>query len=211
MPLIKEWKATPHGFAAIWKIEEEEAFFTNYTGLKSDIKNDQRRMEYQAGRFLLRYLEEDVPVHTIAHDEHGKPRVENNEYYFSISHSWPYVVAIIDPVNEAGIDIQKWHNSIGNIKHKFLSPAEQEIFGDDNQLLTLAWTVKEALYKWNGKKGVGFISHLSIEQYRKTGNKYEMTIYSKMRQMPQMIYVESIIMPDFSCSWVINTQDWAIY
>lgn len=211
MPLLKEWKIGNHALAAIWKVEEPESFFRDKTGIVAEQKNEKRRIEHLAGRFLLQHLEEDFPVMNISKDEHDKPRIANNEYYFSISHSWPYIAAVIDPYSEAGIDIQTWHANIERIQYKFLSPEEQELFKNDPQLLTLAWTAKEAAYKWNGKRGVDFIEHLPIEIFNKGQEKNHVTIYHKSLKMPQMIFIENIINTDFTCSYVISAQDWAIW
>src|ERR1700749_152451 len=96
MPLYREWSISHHALAAIWKIDEPESFFTERTGIIKDIKNEKRRMEHHAGRFLLKHLKEDFPLLNIVPDVEDKPRIDNNEYYFSISHSWPYVAAVID-------------------------------------------------------------------------------------------------------------------
>jgi phosphopantetheinyl transferase len=211
MPLFKEWTIGDHGLAAIWKIEEPESFFTEQTGVESQIRNDKRRTEHLAGRFLLKYLEKDFPLWNIGKDEHDKPRIDNNRFFFSISHSWPYVAAVIDPYNETGIDIQTWHKDIKRIQYKFLSPAEQEMFRHEDKLITMAWCTKEAAYKWNGKRGTDFIEHLPIEYFSKKGENYEMTIYFKLFEIPQLIMLESILDKDFACSYVISSQNWIIY
>jgi phosphopantetheinyl transferase len=211
MPLYKEWNIGDHGLAAIWKIDEPESFFADHTGLKPDIKNEKRRIEHMAGRYLLKHLQHDFPILAIDKDEHDKPRISDNEFYFSISHSWPYVAAVIDPGNEAGIDLQTWHPNIADIKHKFLSADEQEIFGGDEQLLILAWSAKEAAYKWNGRRAVDFIEHLPIANFFKTDGKSEIAIYFKLSEIPKMIFIENIITVDFACSYVIGTQNWAIW
>ncbi|MES2703340.1 MAG: 4'-phosphopantetheinyl transferase superfamily protein [Bacteroidota bacterium] len=197
MPLLKEWKIGDHALAAIWKIEEPEAYFHERTGVQSDIKNDRRRTEHLAGRFLLTHLKEDFPVLQIQKDEHDKPRLGNNDYFFSISHSWPYVAAVIDPYEEAGIDIQTWHPRIGIMKHKFLSEQEQAMFTDD-QLLVTAWSAKEAVYKWNGKRGVEFIEQIPIDAH--TNN--ELTILFNSIERRAKIFVENIITTDFTCCYV---------
>ena len=211
MPLYKEWNVGNHGLAAIWKVEEDEAFFTERTGMTSDMKNERRRIEHLAGRFLLKHLEANFPLHQISKDEHDKPRIDNNAFFFSISHSWPYIAAVIDPYEEAGIDIQTWHARIEQIQHKYLSAEEQALFQNDPKLLTLAWSAKEAVYKWNGKRGVDFIEHIPIEVFHNQPPNYNMTIYFKANRMPQMIFIENIISADFTCSYVVAAQDWAIY
>jgi len=211
MALLKEWVTGNYGAAAIWKIEEEEVFFTAATGIESTIKNDKKRIEHLAGRYLLRHIEEDFPIHTIAKDKHDKPRVDDNQYRFSISHSWPYVAVVIDQLSETGIDIQTWHPRIEQIQHKFLSAEEQALFQNDIKLLTLAWCAKEAVYKWNGKRGVDFIADLPITYFDHRSGGNGMTIYCALPAMPQMIFVESILSADFACCYVSRAQDWAIY
>ena len=211
MPLYKEWEIGDHGLAAIWKVEEPESFFMERTGMVADIKAERRRIEHLAGRFLLKHLETDFPIHGIAKDKHDKPRLENDAFFFSISHSWPYIAAVVDPYSEAGIDIQTWHPKIEQIQHKFLSAEEQILFENDPKLITLAWSAKEAVYKWNGKRGVDFIEHMPVEVFHKNAPNKNMTIYFKSKNVPKMVSLENIINTDFTCSYVTNAQDWAIY
>jgi phosphopantetheinyl transferase len=211
MPLYKEWNIGDHALAAIWKVEEPESFFKEQTGMEADMKNEKRRTEHLAGRFLLTHLQKDFPLWNIGKDEHDKPRIDDNQFFFSISHSWPYVAAVIDPHEEAGIDIQTWHRNITRIQHKFLSAEEQEMFMNDEQLITAAWCAKEAAYKWNGKRGVDFIEHLPINYFAKKHENNEMTIYFKLSKIPKMILIENIINIDFACSYVVKAENWAIY
>ncbi len=211
MPVLKEWTVGDHGLAAIWKVEEPESFFADQTGITSDIKNERRRIEHLAGRYLLKHLESDFPLWNIQKDEHDKPRIDNNRFFFSISHSWPYIAAVIDPHNEAGIDIQTWHKKIEQIQHKFLSKDEQDIFRNDPKLITLAWCAKEAAYKWLGRRGTDFIEHLPIEYFEHNDQKSEITIFFKLSKIPQMISLINLISDDFACSYVSNSENWAIY
>ncbi len=208
MPLLQKWNINNLGRAAIWKVEEPEAFFAEQTGLASNIKSDKRRIEHLAGRYLLKHLQEDFPLHDIAPDAHEKPRLPDDEWFFSISHSFPYIAVVIDAVQEAGIDIQTPTAKIENIKHKFLSAEEQEMLQHDPRLFMQAWTAKEAAYKWNGRRAVEFIEELPITFVE---SETSLVIYSKLKKMPQMIFVESIITADFTCSYVSRAQDWEIY
>jgi phosphopantetheinyl transferase len=211
MPLYKEWNINPHALAAIWKIDEPESFFTEHTELSPDIKNEKRRMEHLAGRFLLKHLKHDFPLLHIHPDEHDKPRIANDQYYFSISHSWPYVAVAIDPHEEAGIDIQTWHSRIQQIQHKFLSEEEQLFFENEPKLITLAWCAKEAAYKWQGRRGIEFIEQLPIVAFSKSAAEYDISIYTNLNNPPQMISIEGIIDIDFACAYVWKKEDWAIY
>lgn len=204
MSLFREWSSDAYSLAAIWKIEEPESFFIERTGITSDIKNDKRRIERLAGRFLLKYLKQDFPLLNIYKDEHDKPRIDNNNYYFSISHSWPYVAAIVSPYVEAGIDIQCWHPRMGELQHKFLSPDEQKYFNNDSRLITLAWSAKEAAYKWQGRRGVEFIDHLPITSYGINEYNYDFGISLQLTVPKLDITAQGIVRQDFACAYVIH-------
>lgn|GEM_PF-342016 len=166
MPLLRAWNSDPYSLAAIWQIGEPEDFFVRETGLTlPDIKSEKRRIERLAGRFLLKHLQSDFPLHGILPDGEDKPRVPDNRYFFSISHSWPYVAAVISPYAEAGIDIQCWRPRMQTLRHKFLSQEEQLLVGDDDKRITLAWCAKEAAYKWQGRRGVEFSEHLALTRF----------------------------------------------
>ncbi|PZF72976.1 4'-phosphopantetheinyl transferase family protein [Taibaiella soli] len=207
MPLIKEWESDPFSLAAIWKIDEPESFFTEQIGIVSDIKNDKRRMERQAGRFLLKHLKNDFPLLDIAPDASDKPRIPNNNYFFSISHSFPYVAAVVSPYAEAGIDIQCYHPRILKLQHKYLSEQEQQFTQNDSQLTTLAWCAKEAAYKWQGKRGVEFIDHLPILSWGNENEKTHITINLELTNPKWLLNLEGFINESFALSIVHNTTE----
>ena len=208
--LYKEWSVGHDSLAAIWKIDEPEAFFTERTGMAPDIRNEKRRMEHLAGRFLLKHLKHDFPLLNIRPDEHDKPRIDDNHYYFSISHSWPYVAAMVSPYHECGIDIQTWHRRITDLQHKYLSPDEQKWFDNDPKMLTLAWSAKEAAYKWQGRRGVEFIDHLVLNFIKKENKFYNINIYLNLTTPHKLLTLEGSLETDFSCVYVIDSQDWEI-
>lgn len=211
MPLFREWTTDNDGLAAIWKIEEHENFFIEKTGISSDIKNEKRRLEHIAARFLLKHLEADFPLMGIQKDEYNKPRVDGDAFYFSISHSWPYVAVIISKDEEVGIDIETWHPRIHDIQSKFLSTEEQEMCEDNRELITMAWSAKEASYKWAGRIGIDFKEHLPLTYFNKKDDNYNITIFYKATSPPQMISLKGFIYEDFCCVYVIAAQPWAIY
>lgn len=211
MPLFREWTTDNDSLAAIWKIEEPEEFFTQRTGITSDIKNEKRRLEHLAARYLLLHLEEEFPLMGIKKDEYDKPRIPNDRFYFNISHSWPYVVVVINKDEEVGVDIETWHPRIHDLQPKFLTTDEQAMCENKRELITMAWSAKEAAYKWCGRNGVDFKKHLPITYFGKKGDNYNITILSQITSPNQMITLEGIINEDFCCVYVIAAQAWAIY
>ncbi len=206
MPLFREWTSDAFSLAAIWKIEEPEDFFIQKTKLQPAIKNEKRRMEHLAGRFLLQYLKVDFPLLHIAPDAHDKPRLPNNDFYFSISHSYPYVAAVVSPHVECGIDIQTWHPRMETLQHKFLNDAEQKIIVNDSKKITEAWSVKEAAYKWQGRRGVEFREHLIIE--KKAENEHDTLFDVRMilTALKNPISIKAFTATDFSLAIVIHNH-----
>lgn len=204
MPLLKEWEISASGLAAVWKVEEPEGFFTGHTGLYPEIANEKRRIEHLAGRFLLRHLERDFPLHQIVRDEHNKPRLDDNSFYFSVSHSFPYAAAVLDTQLDAGIDIQVWTPRIVDIQQKFLSLEEQAFCKNDHRQITLAWCAKEAVYKWHGKRGiVSFKEHLPITHLGETESGFEAHIDFQLAEVvPLPIVVNGYMADDHGCMWV---------
>jgi phosphopantetheinyl transferase len=164
-------------------------------------------MEHLCGRFLLQYLYPNFPIHQITPDNQDKPRLPNNVLFFSISHSWPFVAVLINEKEEAGIDIQTINPRISAIKHKFLSPTEQLLFGDDLYLLTLAWCAKEAAYKWNGRRGVPFIEELPILFHKSNAHQHQINIHIG-NQRHMMLHLNALKNNDFVCAYVSHHEEW---
>ena len=185
MPLYTEWSPDKHSLAAIWHVDEDEAFFQTRTGVITEIRHPKKRLEHLAGRYLLQHLKVDFPLHHITPDQHDKPRVPEDRYFFSISHSHPYVAAVLSDAEECGIDIQCWHPNIERIAHMFLSEEELRLCASSSsggsvptpregqreagrsrrETITLAWSAKEAAYKWHGRRGADFIRDLPIKHF----------------------------------------------
>ena len=187
MPLLNEWSPDAHSLAAIWKVTEEEAFFVGKTGIDAPhIKLPKRRLEHFAGRYLLQVLKHDFPLHHIAPDAHDKPRIPDDRYRFSISHSFPYIAVQLSDTHECGIDIQTWHRGMEALQDKFLSAAEQQLLENNSAYLHLAWCVKEAAYKWNGRRSIDFIEQMRIRTFMPgdTGYLFEMDFINAGNSTP---------------------------
>ncbi len=207
MPLYKEWKSDTYSLSAIWKIEEPESFFLSQTGIHTSIKNPKRRLEHLAGRYLLKHVEQDFPLFAIKPDEHDKPRIDENQFFFSISHSYPYVAVVVSPYVECGIDIQVWHPRMSLLQQKFLSLAEQKMFQGNDQWLTMAWCAKEAAYKWQGKRGVEFNEHLEIKNFQNNATDFDMEVHLHLMSPSKLIMAKSFIDDGFACSYIVNNDE----
>lgn len=199
MPLYKEWNPDLHSLAAIWHITEAEDFFREQLPVSgAHILHQKRRIEFLAGRFLLQYLNRDFPLHAIVPDEHDKPQLPGQEFHFSVSHSYPYVACIISTRSAVGIDIQCWHRSILALQHKFLAQGEQQYCAGDQQKITLAWSAKEAAYKWQGRRGVDFIGHLPISKWQEQASVFDIEINLQLLERYQVLQLKGFIFKYFA-------------
>jgi phosphopantetheinyl transferase len=161
VPLFYQQNINDTTKLAIWKIEEAEEFFTAKVPLSRTIAHPHKRLQHLAGRYLLPYLFPDFPYHEIEIADTRKPFLPNEDFHFSISHCRDYAAAIVSRNNRVGVDIELVTPRVGNIKNKFLHPAElrfvnSQLVAEHLKLLTVLWCAKEAIYKWYGLGEVDF-------------------------------------------------------
>jgi phosphopantetheinyl transferase len=201
MPLHRTWAPTSHTTAAVWRIEEPEAFFKLHTGLAPDIKHGQKRIEHLAGRFLLQHLVPGIPLDQIYADEHDKPRVHGNPVRFSLSHSYPFVAAIVCEKQECGIDLQTPHPRIEALSSKFLNASEKLLFSGGAEKLLWAWSAKEAAYKWQGRRGVEFSEHLVVQDLFEVKPALEAHFELRLSQPFNYLVVQGWLEEHFALAW----------
>ena len=171
--LEKKWE---HGHQwAIWKIEEDEAYFFDRLVLHESeaaelakIKG-RRRLEWLASRYLVHLMVSDEPEWDripLLKDEFGKPHLNDHELHVSFSHSFDFVAVILGKMS-VGIDIQKFVPKITAIARKFMREDEAASLVDESRLehLHIYWGAKEALYKCYGRKQLDFRQHILIEPF----------------------------------------------
>lgn len=171
MPMVYQQNINPHTKLGVWHIKEDESFFTEQVSVQRSITHPHKRLQHLAGRFLLKELYPNFPYELIRIADTRKPFLENEAYHFSISHCGDYAAVIVSSENRVGVDVELISNKVEKVKHKFLSPGEQLMIArafngqpadEQVKLLTLAWSVKESLYKWYGNGEMDFIEHLHI-------------------------------------------------
>ncbi len=178
---------SPDTKLAIWKIEESESFFTQFAIMQYPISHPQKRLQHLAGRYLLQYLIPDFPIHSIQISSTGKPFLENNCYYFSLSHCGNFAAAIVSKSKIVGIDIEQKRNTVAKVAHRFLHQEEihqlknenglhssdfenletiNDLFSSNIETLTLLWSAKEAIYKWWGLGNLDFKEMIRIDNWQ---------------------------------------------
>lgn len=172
MPLYKTITVNPATKVLIWKIEESYETLSHGIVLTDNcqqrvdgMKSDLHRRGFMSVRHLLAaegYTDQDL-----YYDEKGKPHLRDGKK-ISITHSFVFSAIIISD-SEVGIDIEKQRPKIMKIAHKFTPVEEYRTLANDDAIirkLTIVWGAKESLYKSFAEKGVSFLQHIYVEDFR---------------------------------------------
>ncbi len=175
MPIVYQKNIDEHTSLAVWKIEETEDQLLSGLQLKqheldviASLSNGKRALHWLSTRLLLRTMLNTTDYIDCQMDDQGKPYLVNSDTHISLSHSYDYAAVIISKHKKVGIDIELIKHKIKSIKHKFLSDVElaQKQIGDNTNGLYVSWCAKEAIYKWNGRKGLEFKQHIHIKPFK---------------------------------------------
>jgi phosphopantetheinyl transferase len=175
MPIVLNKQIDSDTILGVWKIEETAEQFISGLQLKqheleliSSFGNGKRAIHWLSTRLLLRVLLQTDEYIDCKIDEHGKPYLANMDAHISISHSFDYAAVMVSKTKKVGVDIELIKHRIKSIKHKFLSDLElaQKQIGDNTDGLYVAWCTKEAIYKWNGTRGLEFKKHIHIKPFK---------------------------------------------
>jgi len=152
------WTETYSGFH---ETVDEYNLNTKDAKFFSSLKSNQRKNEYLATRILLKNV---APMASIKYDKVGRPSLVDSNLYISISHSKNIVSIITSNAPETAIDVQVFDDKVLDLRKKFLSAKEQTMINEDDvKLNSLAWSIKESLFKSIRQENVPFESCLNIE------------------------------------------------
>jgi 4'-phosphopantetheinyl transferase len=164
---------TNTGGWALWKIEEDEEALQRIVGsvdeLPPSIHNSKKRMEWLAGRVVVKTIMErlGLPFKGIVKDEFGKPFPKAYDYQLSLSHSYPYVGALIDREISVGIDLEQPQEKLLRVAPRVFHKDELTDAGSDLVKCCIYWCAKEALIKIYGKKDLTLAENLLISAFRR--------------------------------------------
>jgi phosphopantetheinyl transferase len=157
----------------VWKIEEPIAFFETFPASWStpSIENPIKKLESVAARYCLHQLSSEFDSLILAQNDRNRPFFEDSNWHISLTHSYPYVAAACSLKNRIGIDLEKPGRNIEKIAPRFLCVAELAKWKDTSNLLTLAWSAKESIYKAVGKPGLSFQQEIEISDFNQNPSK----------------------------------------
>ena len=138
----------------------KEAFlFDDEKEKLSHLKNEKRRLEFYAVRFIRN--QKNIPF-SIAYSPIGAPYLVGSPMHVGISHSNDLVGLALAPF-KIGLDIELISDRILTIKNRFTTSQEVALFSYTEAVnLTIIWTIKEVLYKLAGRLEINLKSELMI-------------------------------------------------
>lgn len=161
----------------LWRIlEDENALAAEVPGdiPPEYVTNPLKRREFFAGRVLIKRLlaRWALPYHGIVKDSSGKPFLADSSLQISLSHSYPYVAAILHRHKNVGIDLEQPKSKLLRIAPRILAGTELDDAGDNIVKHCIYWCAKESLIKIYGKKDLVFSKNLLIEPFEFSDNGF---------------------------------------
>jgi phosphopantetheinyl transferase len=205
MPLLYSKHINEATKIGVWHITEAENFFLQKVNVQRSITHPHKRLQHLAGRYLLQALFPHFPTALIEIADTRKPFLANEAFHFSISHCGDYAAAIVSTANRVGVDIEIPHPKVAGIQHKFITDGEQNILDDIDYAdkLTMAWSIKEAMFKWYGVGEVDFKKHMQIASIDTTDNGF-MAKCIFMKEASILLEVENISLNGNCLAWVVT-------
>ena len=186
----------------IWEITEDLSFFQtfpeNWTTNKDHQIVSQKKLESSAARFSLWSLCQQISEGPwdLRKDDRNRPYFDQSDYHISLSHSFPFVAAIISHKKSVGIDLERFGRQVEKIGPRFLSAEEWNRWQDSHSDLTKAWTCKEAIYKAMGVPGLAFQQDIQLPSF--ANNPFKIHVRDKK------ITISTEVFQDFACSIAIE-------
>lgn len=186
----------------IWHVTEEEedlvALITPHEEIPANIQYHNKRLEFAAGRALVKLLLEDLGFSFagVGKDDFGKPLLKGLEHKVSLSHSFPYVAAIINDQNEMGIDIEQPTPKLFRIGPRVLHVSELRDADKNLNKHCIYWCAKEAMMKVYGKRNLVFSENLIVDPFNLAdeGNLYGKVIVNEEETAIDLHYH---VLPEF--------------
>lgn len=113
----------------------------------------------------------------LSYNEVRAPQIElvssSERFYIGVSHSSSHVAVILAP-SPCAIDIESLARDFSRVSSRYLSPQELSLVEPQPNHLALAWSTKEALYKFAGRKQLDLLEDIRIT--RLSEGRFEGTI-----------------------------------
>lgn len=170
--LTKIEKISPLSAFAINNITSSENTSMDFLSFReklslANIGHPQKRKEWKAARLAIKKALDSLalPYPGFYKDNHGKSHSMDGSGHVSLTHHGDYAAAIFHKEMSVGIDLERVRDKTVPLGPKYLDPLEIEFLGSNPLLYTLAWSVKESIYKCQGKKGISLRQNIILQPF----------------------------------------------
>lgn len=210
MPLYKTITVNEATKVLIWKISESMEDLSEGISLTphcakrvAGMKSDIHRRGFMSVRHLLAEL--GYTDHDLYYDEVGKPHLKDGKK-ISITHSYIFSAIIVGEA-EVGIDIEMQRNKILRIARKFTPIEEYRTLANEDAImrkLTIVWGAKESIYKSFAEKGVSFLQHIYVDDFRLDAEDTSATV--RYRGRTQQYGIKFLEFEGFTCAYALISK-----
>jgi len=207
MPLVYQQDINEESRLAVWHIRETEDFFLNKVAPVRQISHPHKRLQHLAGRYLLLELFPDFPIGLVMLADSRRPYLHGDPFHFSVSHGGDFAAALVSRKYRTGVDVELIRPRILTLQHKFLSNEESRMLDQwpcgRLESLTLAWSVKESMFKWNAGSGIDFRQHLQFRHvYHQDGYYKADAVVAKETEVH--LQLNGLLFPEYALTWVLT-------
>jgi phosphopantetheinyl transferase len=165
-------KISPFSALAIKNIngtEEEALDFLSFREKLSyaNISHPVKKTEWKGARLAIKEALDCIshPYPGFFKDEHGKSHPMDNYGYVSLTHTMGLAAAIFHREMPVGIDLDYVREKVVKLGPKFLDPSEMDFLDKDPLHYTMAWSVKESIFKCQGKRGISLRTNILLQPF----------------------------------------------
>jgi len=187
---------------ALWKITETEQELMDLVGL--DLSNEytypRRRIERMTIRALLNHLNH---YDQVQYHQNGRPYFSNKDLNISISHAGRMVAVAFSKSQHVGVDVENVNRNYKTIAKKYLTQNELNwIDINHQQSMSLAWCIKEAIYKLPWVDFKCFTTDIDIKQFEELRNQGEIGVEVIDQKSVHAISPKYLFFDEFCLAWV---------
>ncbi|WP_210463626.1 MULTISPECIES: 4'-phosphopantetheinyl transferase family protein [Rufibacter] len=213
MPLFQHKPVSFASLLGLWRIEESiEELRAQLLSMRPDheipaFKPETRTKEWLAARVLAYKLLEklEAPEMYLQTQETGGPICTDDAWHVSLTHSGPWVGALVSCAHQVGIDIEMIGSKAPRLAPRFLNEEELAAAAEDPEKVHLYWSAKETLYKVYRNRKLDFQENLRLQDFeRKPAGAFAGRVVTDTFDQSYEVHYE--MHPDFVLTYVLGPR-----
>ena len=209
MPLMLHRSLMRDVQMGIWEITESEPELKSRLQLNdaelaflATIKVERKRLQWLASRCVVRFLLCTPEFIAMNVSPSGQPLITSMQRNVSITHSGKFAGAMVSSQQAVGLDLEEVSDKVMAIRHKFINEAEDKFLDANDSMSTLvAWSAKEALFKWYGKGEVDFRKNMTLHPFELKSRGVIKAVFAKP-DLNRLLNVEYEVSGEVVMTWV---------